>query len=177
MVCSSVAFMMTTRVTPAAGVDHPVAHALVAALGLLRPAGDPAVVKLWQLGDDQCLTTMLTVLEVEAAVAAVKLQLLGAMDERQVTAHATNLGTATWLNGTTASSLNAAYRETGLARGLHRRFPAIVAAMAAGAVSAEQAAAIVGVEEAARVVDRGAGDGGGGDDDRVRGRAWSEGSA
>jgi hypothetical protein len=169
--------MMTTRVTPAAGVDHPVAHALVAALGLLRPAGDPAVVKLWQLGDDQCLTTMLTVLEVEAAVAAVKLQLLGAMDERQVTAHATNLGTATWLNGTTASSLNAAYRETGLARGLHRRFPAIVAAMAAGAVSAEQAAAIVGVEEAARVVDRGAGDGGGGDDDRVRGRAWSEGSA
>jgi len=51
--------MMTTRVTPAAGVDHPVAHALVAALGLLRPAGDPAVVKLWQLGDDQCLTTML----------------------------------------------------------------------------------------------------------------------
>ncbi len=126
-------------------MDHPVAHALVAALGLLRPAADPAVVKLWQLGDDQCLTTMLTVLEVEAALAAVKLQLLGAMEERQVTAHATNLGTAAWLNGTTASSLQAPYRETGLARGLHRRFPAIVAAMAAGAVSAEQAAAIVGV--------------------------------
>jgi len=136
---------MTTGVTPAAGVDHPVAHALVAALDQLRPVGDPAVVKLWQLGDDQCLTTMLTVLEVESALAATKLQLLGAMEERQVTMHATNLGTATWLNGTTAASLPAAQREMTLAKGLHRRFPAIVAAMAAGVVSAEQAAAIVGV--------------------------------
>ena len=91
--------------------------------------------KLWQLGDDQCLTTMLTVQHVEAALAAIRLQLLGVMEERQVTQHATGLGTATWLNGTTASSLNAAHRDTGLAKGLHRRFPAIVAAMAAGSVS------------------------------------------
>ena len=67
------------------------------------------------------------------------------MEERQVTQHTTGLGTATWLNGTTASSLNAAYRDTGLARkdciadsrdhrGDGRRW-----------VSAEQAAAIVGV--------------------------------
>ncbi len=137
--------MTTTSTTPAAGVDHPVAHALVDALTLLRPVADPGEIRLWQLGDDQCLTTMLTVQHVESVVAAIKLQLLGVMEERQVTQHTTNLGTAAWLNGTTASSLNAAYRETGLARGLHRRFPAIVAAMAAGAVSAEQAAAIVGV--------------------------------
>ncbi|HEY8789496.1 MAG TPA: DUF222 domain-containing protein [Actinopolymorphaceae bacterium] len=136
--------MTTTGTTPAAGVDHPVAHALVDALGLLRPVADPAEIRLWQLGDDQCLTTMLTVQHVESVVAAIKLQLLGVMEERQVTQHTTNLGTATWLNGT-ASSLNAAYRETGLARGLHRRFPAILTAMAAGSVSAEQAAAIVGV--------------------------------
>jgi hypothetical protein len=135
----------TTGTTPAAGVDHPVAHALVDALGLLRPVADPGEIRLWQLGDDQCLTTMLTVQHVESVVAAIKLQLLGVMEERQVTQHATNLGTASWLNGTTASSLQAAYRETGLARGLHRRFPAIVAAMATGTVSAEQAAAIVGV--------------------------------
>ncbi|HEY8788568.1 MAG TPA: DUF222 domain-containing protein [Actinopolymorphaceae bacterium] len=137
--------MMTTGTTPAAGVDHPVAHALVDALGLLRPVADPGEIRLWQLGDDQCLTTMLTVQHVESVVAAIKLQLLGVMEERQVTQHATNLGTAAWLNGTTASSLQAAYRETGLARGLHRRFPAIVTAMAAGAVSAEQADAIVRV--------------------------------
>jgi Domain of unknown function (DUF222) len=137
--------MMTTSVTPAAGVDHPVAHALVDALALLRPVADPAEIRLWQLGDDQCLTTMLTLQHVESAVAAIKLQLLGVMEERQVTQHTTNLGTATWLNGTTASSLNAAHREMSLAKGLHRRFPAIVTAMAAGAVSAEQAAAIVGV--------------------------------
>ena len=137
--------MTTTGTTPAAGVDHPVAHALVDALGLLRAVAHPSQVKLWQLGDDQCLTTMLTVQHVESALAAIKLQLLGVMEERQVTQHTTNLGTASWLNGTTASSLHAAYRDTGLARGLHRRFPAILAAMAAGAVSAEQAAAIVGV--------------------------------
>jgi hypothetical protein len=115
--------MMTTGTTPAAGVDHPVAHALVDALALLRPVADPGEIRLWQLGDDQCLTTMLTVQHVESVVAAIKLQLLGVMEERQVTQHTTNLGTATWLNGTTASSLNAAYRETGPARGLHRRFP------------------------------------------------------
>ncbi len=137
--------MMTTGTTPAAGVDHPVAHALVDALALSRPVADPGEIRLWQLGDNQCLTTMLTVQHVESVLAAIKLQLLGVMEERQVTQHATNLGTAAWLNGTTASSLNAAYRETGLARGLHRRFPAIVTAMAAGAVSAAQAAAIVGV--------------------------------
>ena len=137
--------MTTTSTTPAAGVDHPVAHALVDALTLLRPVADPGEIRLWQLGDDQCLTTMLTVQHVESVVAAIKLQLLGVMEERQVTQHATNLGTAAWLNGTTASSLQAAYRETGLARGLHRRFPAIVTAMAAGAVSAEQADAIVRV--------------------------------
>jgi len=137
--------MMTTGTTPAAGVDHPVAHALVDALALSRPVADPGEIRLWQLGDNQCLTTMLTVQHVESVLAAIKLHLLGVMEERQVTQHATNLGTAAWLNGTTASSLNAAYRETGLARGLHRRFPAIVTAMAAGAVSAAQAAAIVGV--------------------------------
>jgi len=137
--------MTTMGTTPAAGVDHPVAHALVDALTLLRTVAHPGEIKLWQLGDDQCLTTMLTVQHVESVVAAIKLQLLGVMEERQVTQHATNLGTAAWLNGTTASSLNAAYRETALARGLHRRFPAIVTAMAAGGVSAEQAAAIVGV--------------------------------
>ena len=118
---------------------------MVAALASVRPIADPAAARIWALGDDQCLTTLLTIQELESAVAAAKLQLLGVMEERQVTQHATGLGTAAWLNGTTASSLNAAYRDTGLARGLHRRFPAILAAMAAGAVSAEQAAAIVGV--------------------------------
>jgi hypothetical protein len=73
------------------------------------------------------------------------LQLLGVMEERQVTQHATQLSTASWLNGTTASSLSAAHREVGLANGLHHRFPRILAAMGRGAVSPEQASAIVGV--------------------------------
>ena len=145
MGCSSVVLVMTTSAASAAGVDHPVAHVLVDALGLLRPVADPSDSRLWQLGDDQCLTTMLTIQHVESALAAIKFQLLGVMEERQVTQHTTGLGTATWLNGTTAASLPAAYREMALAKGLHRRFPSIVAAMAAGAVSAEQAAAIVTV--------------------------------
>ena len=58
-------------------MDHPVAHALVDALGLLRAVAHPSEIKLWQLGDDQCLTTMLTVQHVEAALAAIRLQLLG----------------------------------------------------------------------------------------------------
>jgi hypothetical protein len=55
--------MTTMGATPAAGVDHPVAHALVDALTLLRPVADPGEIRLWQLGDDQCLTTMLTIPE------------------------------------------------------------------------------------------------------------------
>ncbi len=145
MVCFSVAFMMTTGTTPAAGVDHPLAHALVIALSALVPVVDPVAIKVWQLGEDQFLTTMLTLQHVEAATAAAKLQLLGAMEERQVTQHATALTTAAWLNGTTASSMAAANREVALAKGLHHRFPTIVTAMAAGAVSGEQTAAIVGV--------------------------------
>jgi len=137
--------MTTTGTTPAAGVDHPVARAMVAALASVRPIADPASARIWALGDDQCLTTLLTIQELESAVAAAKLQLLGGMDERQVTLHTTGLSTAAWLNGTTAVSLLAAYREVALAKGLHHRFPAIVAAMAAGGVSEEQAGAIVGV--------------------------------
>jgi len=126
-------------------VDHPVARAVVDTLASLRAVADPVDAVLWQLGEDQFLTTMLTVLEAEATFAAVKLHLLGVMEERQVVHHATGLSTANWLNGTTASSLAAAYREVGLANGLHRRFPAVLTAMSRGAVSAEQAAAIVGV--------------------------------
>ena len=141
----SVAHMMTTGTTPAAGIDHPVAHAVVDALGSLLPVADLADAKYWQLGDDQCLLVLLTVQHAEAALAAMKLGLLGAMEERQVTLHATALGTAAWLNGTCASSLAAAQREVALAKGLHRRFPGIASAMAAGTVSEEQAGAIVGV--------------------------------
>jgi len=137
--------MMTTGTTPAAGVNHPVAHAVVDALGSLLPVADPADAKFWQLGDDQCLLVLLTLQHVEAATAAMKLGVLGAMEERQVTVNSTGLGTAAWLNGTCASSLPAAQREVALAKGLHRRFPAIATAMANGAVSQEQAAAIVGV--------------------------------
>jgi hypothetical protein len=137
--------MMTTGTTPAAAVDHPVARAVVAVLADLRPVADPADARVWQLGEDQFLTTMLTVLEAEAALDALKLHLLGAMEDRQVTQHVTQLGTAHWLNGTTAASLSAAHRDMGLAKGLHTRFPAILSAMARGAVSAEQAGAIVGV--------------------------------
>jgi hypothetical protein len=145
VVGSSVVFMMTTGTTPAAGIDHPLADALVVALASLVPVVDPRQIRVWQLGADQFLTMMLTVQHLEAVAAAAKLQLLGAMEERQVTQHLTALSTANWLNGTTASSMPAAYREVALANGLHRRFPAITAAMAAGAVSAEQAGAIVGV--------------------------------
>jgi len=60
--------MMTTAVTPAAGVDHAVACALVDTLGLLRPVAHPRANKIWQLADDQCLTTMLTVLKVRGCV-------------------------------------------------------------------------------------------------------------
>jgi len=88
---------------------------------------------------------LLSLQHMESALAAMKLGILGAMEERQVTQHTTELGTAAWLNGTCASSLAAAQREVGLAKALHRRFPAIVTAMAASAVSQEQAAAIVGV--------------------------------
>ncbi len=147
MVWFSVARMMTTGTTPAAGVDHPVAHAVVDALGSLLPVADPAEAMFWQLGDDQCLMVLLTVQHAEAALAAMKLGLLGAMEERQVTQQATELGTAAWLNGTCASSLAAAQRDVALAKGLHRRFPAIVSAMAAGTVSEEQAGAIVGVSK------------------------------
>src|ERR1700712_1349228 len=137
--------MMITRVTPAAGGDPPVARTLVDILGSLRPIADPAGAQLWQLGGDRCLTTMLTLLEVEAAFAAVKLHLLAVMEEDQVTRHATELGTADWINGTTAASLHTAHRDVALAKCLHLRFPAILTAMAAGAVSQEQAAAIVGI--------------------------------
>jgi len=140
----SVAHMMTTGTTPAAGIDHPVAHAVVAALGSLLPVADPAEAMFWQLGDDQCLLVLLTAQHAEAALAAMKLGLLGAMEERQVTQHATELGTAAWSNGTCASSLAAAQREVALAKGL-RRFPGIASAMAAGTVSEEQSGAIVGV--------------------------------
>jgi hypothetical protein len=137
--------MTTEGSTPMAGLELPLALAVDAALELLQPVVDPRQIRLWQFGDDQCLTTMLKLQRLEAATAAAKLQLLGAMEERQVTQHATQLSTAVWLNGTTASSLNAAHREMGLAKGLHKRFPRIVAAMGRGAVSPEQAAAIVGV--------------------------------
>jgi len=119
----SVAVMMTTGTTPAAGIDHPVAHVVVDALGSLLPVADPADAMFWQLGDDQCLLVLLTVQHAEAALAAMKLGLLGAMEERQVAQHATALGTAAWLNGTCASSLPEAQRDVALAKGLHRRFP------------------------------------------------------
>jgi hypothetical protein len=141
----SVVPMMTTGTTPAAGIDHPVAHAVVDALTSLSLVADPADAAWWRLGDDQCLLVLLSLQHAEAALAAVKLGLLGAMEERQITQHTTGLGTAAWLNGTCASSLPAAYRDVGLANGLHRRFPAISTAMAAGGVSREQAAAIVAV--------------------------------
>jgi hypothetical protein len=137
--------MTTEGSTPTAGVELPLALAVDAALEVLVPVVDPRQIRLWQFGDDDCLTTMLKLQRLEAATAAAKLQLLGAMEERQVTHHATQLSTAMWLNGTTASSLNAAHREMGLAKGLHKRFPRIVAAMGRGAVSPEQASAIVGV--------------------------------
>jgi hypothetical protein len=137
--------MTTEGSTPTAGLELPLALAIDAALEVLVPAVDPREIKLWQFGDDQCLATLLKLQRLEAATAAAKLQLLGAMEERQVTQHATQLSTASWLNGTTASSLNATHREVGLAKGLHRRFPRILAAMGRGAVSPEQASAIVGV--------------------------------
>jgi len=137
--------MMTTSATPAAGIDHPVAHAVVDALDKLLPVADPADAKFWQLGDDHCLLVLLSMQHAESALAAMKLGLLGAMEEREVTHHTTEVGTAAWLNGTCASSLPAAQREVALANGLHRRFPAIHTAMATGAVSQEQAGAIVGV--------------------------------
>jgi len=46
MVWFSVACMMTASATPAAGVDHPVAHAVVDALGSLLPVADPLDAKL-----------------------------------------------------------------------------------------------------------------------------------
>jgi len=142
----SVVRMMTTSATPpAAGVDHPVAHAVVDELGSLLPVADPVDATLWQLGDDQCLMVLLSLQHLESALAAMKLGMLGAMEDRQVTQNTTELGTAAWLNGTCASSLPSAQREVGLAKALHRRFPAIHAAMAAAAVSQQQAAAIVGV--------------------------------
>lgn len=117
---------------------------------------------------------MLTVLEAEAAFAAIKLQLLATMEERQVVQHATGLNTANWLNGTTVSSPAAAYREARLANGLHRRFPAILRAMVRGAVSAEQAAAIVEVlKKLPESLDR-SGRRSRGDDDRIRRRARPE---
>jgi hypothetical protein len=137
--------MTTDGTTPTAGVELPLTLAVHAALGVLAPAVDPREIKVWQFGDDQCLATLIEFQRLEAAVAAGKLQFLGSMEERQVTQHATQLSTAVWLNATTASSLNAAHREVGLAKGLHRRFPRILAAMARGAVSPEQAGAIVGV--------------------------------
>jgi hypothetical protein len=137
--------MTTEGSTPTAGMELPLALAVKAALAVLQPVVDPREITLWQFGEDQCLATLLDFQRLEAAVAAGKLQLLGAMDERQVTQHATGLSTAVWLNGTTASSLSAAHREMGLAKGLHKRFPRIVAAMGRGAVSPEQGGAIVGV--------------------------------
>lgn len=137
--------MTTEGSTPTAGLELPLALAVEAALDVLVPVVHPREIKLWQFGDDQCLATSLKFHRLEAAVAAGKLQLLGVMEERQVTQHATQLSTAAWLNGTTASSLAAAHREMSLAKGLHRRFPAILAAMGRGAVSPEQAGAIVEV--------------------------------
>jgi len=52
--------MTSTGTTPAAGVDHPLARALVTSLDALVPVVEPGEINLWQLGDDQCSTTLLT---------------------------------------------------------------------------------------------------------------------
>jgi hypothetical protein len=85
----SAARRTTTSATPAAGIDHPVAHAVVDALTSPLPVAGPAEVKLWQVGDDEYPNVLLTVQHRGSASAGMKLVLLGAMEERQVTRHTT----------------------------------------------------------------------------------------
>lgn len=126
-------------------VDHPVARAVVAARDGVRQVADPASCTVWQLGDRECLQVLTDIHRLEASLAAVKLRVLGAVDERDVTGNETGLGTAAWLHATCRQALPAARREVALARSMQHRFAGLASAMAHGDVSADQAFAVVDV--------------------------------
>ena len=101
--------------------------------------------RLWQLTDSDSVHVLSEILSLEASLAGLKLQVLGAIDERDVTTTTTGLGTAAWLHATARQSLATAHRDVAIARALHHRFGRLTSAMANGDVSAEQAVAVVGV--------------------------------
>ncbi len=126
-------------------IDHPVARSVSAARESIREVADPATNRLWQLTDSDGVQVVAEILRLEASLAGLKLQVLGAIDERDVTTTTTGLGTAAWLHATARQSLATAHRDVAIARSLHHRFGRLTSAMANGDVSAEQAVAVVGV--------------------------------
>ncbi|HEY8788066.1 MAG TPA: DUF222 domain-containing protein [Actinopolymorphaceae bacterium] len=137
--------MTETRVPPAAGIDHPVARAVVEAIAGLSGVASPGEPGMWQLSDADCLAVKMSVHQLTAVLGAVDLQLLGEIDLREATTAQAGINTIAWLHGHCQQSLSAARADVALARGLRARFAGVTAGMSAGAVSKEQAHAIVSV--------------------------------
>jgi hypothetical protein len=95
----------------------------------------------WQLTDDKLVTNLDTIHQAAQAVAAAELHLIREIDGRglPVAQHASS--TAVWLREHLRVSIHAAKRQVDLARAVDQR-PALDAALAAGAVNAEQAAVV-----------------------------------
>jgi len=137
--------MTETRVPPAAGIDHPVARAVVDAIAGLSSVAGPGEPGVWQLSDADCLAVNVSMHELSALLAAVDLRVLGEIDARQATIEQAGVNTTAWLHGHCQQSLSGARADVALARGLRGRFAGVAAGMSEGAVSKEQAQAIVSV--------------------------------
>ncbi len=104
-------------------------------------AGKCADAPVWPLSDDALVECLDTIHHVAQAVTAAQLHLVREIDGRglPVAQHAS--GTAVWLREHLRVSVHAAKRLVELAQAVDQR-PALDAALAAGAVNAEQAAVV-----------------------------------
>jgi len=145
VVGSSVLLVTETRVPPGTGIDHPIARAVVEAIAGLSSAAGLGVPGVWALTGADCLAVKAGVNQLTAMLAAVDLQVVGALYAAQTTTEQAGVNTVAWLHGHCQQSLAGARADVALARGLRSRFTGVAAGIGTGAVSREQALAIVSV--------------------------------